>query len=255
MLTAPSKYNLCFVSADYRLAPQTRFPGILADCKSAIEFVRSSPTFRSATHNRVNTSKLILSGSSAGGWLSLLCGTGIGFAACKLEPPLRVTAIAAIYPITDMLDPFWTTKQRPVSYMDRVIEQEEVEPFINPGDEKTASSAADERRSIFYHYMVQEGLFGSLLLDGTGISPDTFSIAPNLRSRGSAAALPPIYIIHGNIDDKVPHRQATDLVGALEEVGAKVEYHELDGADHLFDKDPKHDMKSMYEFMTRVVNG
>jgi acetyl esterase/lipase len=144
------------VAPDYRLAPQTRFPGILEDCKSAIDFIQSSPLFKSAINNSVDSSRLIVSGSSAGGWLSLLAGTGIGYSACGLQPPSGISAVAAIYPITDLLDPFWTTKQNPVSYVGRVIGKEEVEPFISPLDVKAAFSPDGGRRSQFYSYMLQE---------------------------------------------------------------------------------------------------
>lgn len=155
MVAAPSAHGLCVVSADYRLAPQTRFPGILADCKDAIDFLRSE-SFAKATDNRVNSSKIVLSGGSAGGWLALLSGTGIGFIECGLEPPPPVAGIAAIYPITDLLDPFWTTKQPPVSYVGRIIDRSELEPFVNPNDAKTSSSAEDGKRRMFYGYMLQE---------------------------------------------------------------------------------------------------
>ncbi|KAJ7647213.1 Alpha/Beta hydrolase protein [Roridomyces roridus] len=154
-LAAPEKHNLCIVSPDYRLAPQTRLPGILADCKAALDFVRSA-AFASATGNRVDTTKIITSGSSAGGWLSLLTGTGIGYAACGLEPPAPVAGIAALYPISDLADPFWTTKQHPVSYFPRVVPDEEVASFVDPNSGKVAFSTLDSPRSVFYHYMVQE---------------------------------------------------------------------------------------------------
>jgi acetyl esterase/lipase len=261
------------VAADYRLAPQTRFPGILEDCKSAIDFIQSSPLFKSATKNSVDSSRLIVSGGSAGGWLSLLAGTGIGYSACGLQPPSGIIAVAAIYPISDILDPFWTTKQHPVSYVGRVIGREEVEPFISPLDVKAAFSPVDDRRGQFYAYMLQEcvltpvasrwffidlltffrAILGSLLLDDTNIPPSAFSIAANLKSRPSTDPLPMIYITHGNKDDKVPHRQSTDVVDALKEIKAQVEYHEMDGYDHLFDKEPDSDMTSMYEFIDRVL--
>lgn len=155
MLEAPSKYNVCLVAPDYRLAPQTRMPGILTDCKAAMDFL-SSPEFASATAHRVNPSKVVVSGSSAGGWLSLLCGTGIGFRTCGLDPPPPVAGIAAIYPITDLQDPFWTTPQHPVSYLDRVIPRSEVETFLDPSSQKFSASAQESQRSIFYTYMVQE---------------------------------------------------------------------------------------------------
>jgi len=251
MLEAPSKHNICVVSADYRLAPQTRMPGILADCKAAMDFL-SSPEFAAATGNRVNPSKVVVSGSSAGGWLSLLCGTGIGFKACGLEPPRPVAGIAAIYPITDLLDSFWTTPQHPVSWEDRVIPRSEVETFLNPSSLKISASAVESQRAIFYTYMVQEGILGDLLLNGTNIPEQKFSVAQELKS--GKYTVPPIYIIHGNNDQKVPHRQATDVVSALKAISAEVEYHELEGLDHGFDKDPSYDLASMYEFIVNALN-
>ncbi len=106
----------------------------------------------------MDPNKLVLSGSSAGGWLSLLCGTGIGFKASGLDPPEkgRVKGIAALYPITDLLDPFWTTKQYPVSYFKRIIDKEELGAFLDHKGEKVASSALDSPRNVFYSYMIQE---------------------------------------------------------------------------------------------------
>ncbi|KAJ7680446.1 Alpha/Beta hydrolase protein [Mycena polygramma] len=250
-ISAPSKHGLCIVSADYRLAPQTRLPDILADCKSAMDFVRS-PAFAAATEYRVDASKLIVSGSSAGGWLALLAGSGIGYAACSLEPPSPVSGIAALYPISDLADRFWTTKQYPVSYMGRTIALEEVEPFLDPKADKVAFSASDSPRAVFYHYMVQEAILESLLLGGTNIPASNFAIAPALRT--GKFAMPPTYVIHGDIDDKVPCRQARDVVEALREMKvADVEYEELAGVDHLFDKDPKCEMENMYAFVARVT--
>lgn len=243
MLEAPAAHGLCVVSVDYRLAPQTRFPGILADCKDAIQFVRSK-SFTKATNNRVNPSKLVLSGSSAGGWLALLSGTGIGYLECGLEPPIPVTGVAAFYPISDLMDPFWTTKQSPVSYVGRTIDHSALEPFIKPdASAKTSSSTLGSK-------------FGSkpnlsfLLLDGTGIPPLAFSVAQSLKS--GRYNPPPIYIVHGTMDDKVPHSQATDVVAALKEINAQIEYSELEGLDHNFDKDAKYKMEDMYEFILNL---
>ncbi|KAK0436996.1 Alpha/Beta hydrolase protein [Armillaria borealis] len=193
-LRSPSSHNLCFISADYRLAPQTKFPAILSDCKAAIDFLFTPD------------------GSSAGGWLSLLCGTGIGFKASGLDPPEkgRVKGIAALYPITDLLDPFWTTKQYPVSYFKRVIDKEELGAFLDHKGEKVASSALDSPRNVFYSYMIQEGILADLLLAGESIEPSAYSIALGLKS--GEFALPPTYIVHGDIDDKVPVQEARDVV-------------------------------------------
>jgi len=249
-LSAPAKHNVCIVSPDYRLAPQTRLPGILADCKAALDFIRS-PAFALATGNRVDASKIVTSGSSAGGWLSFLAGTGIGYAACGLDSPAPVSGITALYPISDLNDPFWTTKQHPVSYFPRVIPDEEVATFVDPTTEKLSFSALDSKRSVFYHYMVQEGILESLLLDGTNIPASAFGVAPALKT--GKFVVPPTYVIHGEIDDKVPARQARVVVEALKELKADVTYEELPGTDHLFDRDPKYEMENLYAFIARVT--
>jgi len=99
---------------------------------------------------------------------------------------------------------------------------------------------------------IHRAILGSLLLDGTNIPPSAFSIAANLKSRSPTDPLPKIYIIHGNKDDKVPHQQSMDVADTLKEIKVQVEYHEIDGCNHLFDYDPDFDMTSMYEFIGRV---
>ncbi|KAF7306155.1 Polyketide synthase [Mycena chlorophos] len=250
-LAAVTKHNICIVSADYRLAPQTRLPGILADCKSAMEFV-GSKAFAEATGGRVDANKIVVSGSSAGGWLSLLAGTGIGFEASGLALPPKVVGIAAIYPITDLADPFWHTKQHPVSYLPRVIPESELAPFLDPDAPKTCFAALDAPRSIFYHFMVQEALLEKLLLEGTGVPASAFAVAPQLKALGKFDT--PVYQVHGDIDDKVPCRQARDVEKALQEINAPDHiYEELPGLNHLFDREPECTMESMYAFLARVT--
>lgn len=107
---APERHGLCMVTADYRLAPQTRMPGIMADIKACLDYLRS-PEFLAETGGRVDQSKIIVSGGSAGGWLALLLGSGVGFEASGLKAPEPPLGVAAIYPITDIEAPFFTTQQ------------------------------------------------------------------------------------------------------------------------------------------------
>ncbi|KAF9448536.1 alpha/beta-hydrolase [Macrolepiota fuliginosa MF-IS2] len=250
MLRAPAKHNLCVVSVDYRLAPQTRIPGVLADCKSALEFFETRE-FAKVTGDRVDASRIIVSGSSAGGWLALLAGTGIGYEASGLEPPKGIKGVIAIYPITDLLDEFWTTKQRPVSYIGRIIEHSEMTTFADPNSEKTSWAERTGKRSFFYPYMLQEAILQKLLLEGTGIEPVKYSIAQNIRTGNFKT--PPTYIITGNSDRRVRHQQSLDVVEAYKSIHASVEYHELEGLDHNFDNEEEVEMESMYEFIKSVL--
>jgi acetyl esterase/lipase len=110
LLNAPQHHDLCVVAADYRLAPQIRFPDIMRDLVALMSFLRSEE-FKERTEGRVDQGKIIVSGASAGGWLAMLIGYGIGFEECGFQAPEPPLGIVPIYPVSDMLDPFWMTKQ------------------------------------------------------------------------------------------------------------------------------------------------
>ena len=63
--------------------------------------------------------------------------------------------------------------------------------------------------------------------------------------------LPPTYMVHGSIDDKVPPRQATDVAKAMEQRGKPVEIDIEEGKDHLFDREPQEKLENMYAFIKR----
>lgn len=137
-----------------------------------------SEDFEKATESRVDTSKICVGGGSAGkstryaviycwkcsigslctsgGWLALLTGMGIGFKACGLNAPATPASIAAVYPISDLDDPFWHTKQHPVSYMPRIIKDEEVAEYLDPKQPVSFESTLESKRSMCYPYMIQE---------------------------------------------------------------------------------------------------
>ncbi|KAK4055563.1 hypothetical protein OIV83_000109 [Microbotryomycetes sp. JL201] len=250
--SAPHKHGLTFISADYRLAPQVRLPDILSDVADCIKFIHSAE-FSEKTGRTCDPSKLIISGGSAGGWLALLGGMGIGYEGCNLVPPPKPLAICAIYPISDLLDPFWTNKQTKASYFPRRVEANELEQYLNPESTVVGFSEATSPRSNFYHYMIQEGILAHLLLDGTGIDPSVFSVAQAIKTK-QVENPPPTYLVHGTIDDKVPIVQASDVAETLEQVGAQVSFDVLEGKDHLFDMDENETMENMYAFIGKCLS-
>lgn len=59
-----------------------------------------------------------------------------------------------------------------------------------------------------------------------------------------------------SIDDKVPVSQADDVAAALKaKSGCDVEYMRLQGKDHLYDVDPKEEMREIYDWIKKHVKG
>src|SRR5262249_39988418 len=84
------------VSFDYRLAPEVKLPDIAADVKDAFRWLRAEgPKLFNA-----DTSRLVVSGGSAGGYLTMLTGIAV-------DPP--PTALVAYWGYGDV-DGEWYTK-------------------------------------------------------------------------------------------------------------------------------------------------
>ena len=91
------------VNVEYRLGRVARAPAAVEDCRCALRWV-----YRNAETYGIDTSKLVLTGASAGGHLSLTTGmlqTSAGFdAECISNVEPKVAAIVNYYGITDVAD-------------------------------------------------------------------------------------------------------------------------------------------------------
>lgn len=96
--------------------------------------------------------------------------------------------------------------------------------------------------------MLQEAILTSLLFDDTTEDPKDYEI---VRRLDRLQSIPPHYIVHGTIDDKVAVAHSHEVVAKLKELGATYEYDELPGTDHLFDMDPSVMMDEMYGFIKK----
>jgi acetyl esterase/lipase len=182
------------VNVEYRVANQSPAPGAVEDCRCALRWV-----YYNAQKYNFDTSKIVLTGTSAGGHLALITGmlpaNNPFDRQCPTnndtrwtngsEPDLKAAAIVNLYGITDVAD---------------LLEGENAK-----------------------HYAIE--WFGSMdkRLDlARQISPINY-----VRT-----GLPPIITIHGEKDNVVPYQQAVDLHGALNKIGAKNQLVTVRGAGH-----------------------
>lgn len=176
------KYNYALVSADYRLAPQVGVADILEDVKDCIAFVRNELS-KHVAEGAIDTTRLAVSGSSAGGYLAFLAGLYV-------EPKPQV--ILPIYPITDPFGTFFTTSQ-PHPMGGGRSDPKALAAYTDVDGEVVANSEGASQRSQMYALMLQEANLASLLKAKAG--DDTFRVARKVYERG----LPPAYVVHGDI--------------------------------------------------------
>lgn len=128
----------------------------------------------------------------------------------------------------------------------------ELGSFLDPKEPAVAFSSLDSPRNVFYHYMIQEALLPSLLLDDTGLSPDIFSVTKAIDE--NRISMPPTLMTHGTIDDKVPISQAEDVLEALKKRNIVADLIREQGKDHLYDRNDEEEMTEMYSFIKRVTD-
>ena len=231
-----NKYKYIFVSADYRLAPQVGIADIFEDVKDCIEFVRTQLP-EHVGECAIDTGRLALSGSSAGGDLALLAGL-------YAEP--KPKAVLAIYPITDPFGPFFAKSQPPLPGSS-VPEVASIKEFLDPTGEVVAFNELDSKRMTLYFHMLDKANLPELLRMKPG--DDTYRVARKIYERG----MPPTYVVHGDADGAVGVEQADEVVGVLTGLGITVGYERLHGVNHMFDRDEKCGLERMYEFMAKHV--
>lgn len=257
MLDGVNKYNHAVISADYRLAPQVGVQEIYEDVRDCIAFIRNSnglvKQLGDVGADAIDTTRLAVSGSSAGGYLAFLSGLYV-------EPKPQV--ILPIYPITDPLGTFFTTSQSwPTERDGKSVDDATVSPFVDRNAEPVANNEPGSTRGFMYSYMLDRANLAELLHFNVKNDPqndpenDKWRIYKQVASR----RLPPTFVIHGTVDRDVGIEQADDVVDVIKREDIEVEYARLEGEDHLFDANEagaerqKARLDEMYRFMHRHV--
>ncbi|KAK5464593.1 hypothetical protein LTS15_001155 [Exophiala xenobiotica] len=226
------------ISADYRLCPQVSVEEVFEDVKDCIKFIRTELSSH-VPEGALDVSRLAVSGSSAGGFLTLLAGLYV-------EPKPQV--LIPIYPITDPLGVFFTNPQ-PAPPGRYAASTEEMAEFLNKDAEPvtSAAKAPGDARAHMYVYMLRAANLAELW----GV-PDDKSAAPYRISRNiQKHSLPPAYVIHGDMDTAVGVEQADEVVGAMLGCGLTVEYERPHGKDHFLDNGDDYENQAMYAFMKK----
>jgi acetyl esterase/lipase len=231
-----------FVSANYRLIPESNAHEILEDLKDAHNYVRTG--LRQRLPYDIDLSRIVFAGNSAGGYCALL-------AASQLKPSPK--AVLAVYPVADPSSDRYVTPgnllpDAPYGKKAKEI-LAEIDQRIKNKDICVGQSfdvRPDRRTSQYMRYILQEAVYTDYLSGIPGLSkrikelgeekavPKHARIAfPTIFGIGND--FPPTIVTHGTADRFVLFSESERLVAKLHERGVEFEFIPLEGYDHAYD--------------------
>lgn len=208
-----------FVSIDYRLAPETKLPLIIADVEDAFRWVREhGPALFGADPERIG-----VAGGSAGGYLTLVAGY-------RVDP--RPQALVSFYGYGDIIAPWYSEPSpHPRHHRKHVSREEAWKQVSGP-----AISDSRERQGdggVFYEHCRQHGMW-PLAVSGWEPRAEADKFTPYMPAKNVTEKYPPTVLIHGTVDTDVPYEQSVEMAGLFEQAGVEHELISLEGGEHGF---------------------
>lgn len=205
------------VSLDYRLAPETQLPEILADIEDAFRWIRADgPKLFQADPERV-----AVIGGSAGGYLTLVTGY-------RIQP--RPVALVSLWGYGDIIGAWYSQPSTHARHHRSKMAESEAYAQVSGAP----VSDSRERRGdggAFYQFCRQRGLWPKAV---TGLDPqkEPDKFVPFMPVKNVKGDYPPTLLIHGDQDTDVPHEQSVLMVRELKKQGVAHELLTIAGAEH-----------------------
>jgi acetyl esterase/lipase len=197
-----AKDNGCaLVSIDYRLAPETRLPGIIEDLEDAFQWIRGA----GAKQFQLDPKRVAVTGGSAGGCLTLTAGY-------RVKP--RPQVLLAFWDYGDLIGDWYSKPSpHPRHHRSKLSEQDAWKQVAGP-------PIADSRKrdgdgGAFYQFTRQQGIWPKAV---TGWDPvfDAKKFHPYMAVKNVSRDYPPTAMIHGTADTDVPYEQSTMMAEQFE---------------------------------------
>jgi endo-1,4-beta-xylanase len=210
--------GFALVCIDYRLAPETKLPGIIEDLQDACRWIREKgPALFGADPDR-----LAVIGYSAGGYLTLMAG-------CCVEP--RPKALVSFYGYGDIVGP-WYSRPDPGYCKAPAVSKEEAYRVV--GKNMVCDGESHPQRGRFYLYCRQQGLWPK---EVSGHDPDAEPefFVPYCPERNVTPEYPPTFLLHGDKDGDVPYHLSVTMAEALARAGVEHQFITIPNGPHGFD--------------------
>jgi acetyl esterase/lipase len=205
------------VSIDYRLAPETQLPDVVADVEDALKWVRE----QGGKLFSADPDRLAVVGGSAGGYLTLTAGY-------RAKP--RPAALVAFWGYGDLVGPWYSTPSPHPRHNKVKVSRDEAYKQVR------GAPVADDRDrkgngGLFYLYCRQTGSWPKAV-SGWDPHKEADKFAPFMPLKNVTRDYPPTLLIHGEADTDVPHEQSELMAAELKRHGVKHQLISVPKAEH-----------------------
>jgi acetyl esterase/lipase len=192
------------VSIDYRLAPETKLPGIIEDVQDAFRWIRAN-----AADLHLEPERVAVCGGSAGGYLTLMTGFSV-------NP--RPKALVSYWGYGDIVGS-WYSQPDPFYLKQPAVSRAEALSAV--GSAPISEPPPRSNRGRFYLYCRQQGLWPK---EVAGHDPNTEDrwFDRYCPIRNVTREYPPTMLVHGTADTDVPYEQSKMMADRLRQ--ARVEH-------------------------------
>ena len=197
------------ISIDYRLAPESKLPEIIADLQDAFRWVYDF----GPDHFAIDPKRVAAVGHSAGGYLALMAG-------CCIQP--RPKAIVSFYGYGDIVGDWYC---KPDPFYCRLPKISEVESGRNVIGPMCTEPYEGRGKEHFYLYCRQNGLWPQEV-GGRDPEKEPEFFVPYCPVQNVGADYPPTLLLHGTDDTDVPYQQSVLMAQAFTDLSFAMDgYH------------------------------
>ncbi|WP_248510275.1 alpha/beta hydrolase [Sporosarcina sp. NCCP-2222] len=203
-------------SVDYRLAPETKLPGIREDIESLIVWLKTE----ASSMLDFDPNRVAVVGNSAGGYLALLSGT------FEVKPD----AIVSFYGYGQVTGDWYKEPSVHFTAMPTVPEML-ANQLVQPSP---ISAAPIQTRYAIYLYCRQTGSWLDWVA-GKDLAKDEVALKNFAPVELADAAYPATLLIHGDADKDVPYSESVGMKAKLDALGVCNELLTIRQGQHNFD--------------------